>query len=200
MLFSLYHWFLVHKLARRPAKIDQIELSQLRVIFYRIMHVGLHDKPQPGTSPGEYSGDAELDVEDIPALSFNDPRAVDFRNSLRTWFSRSSWSAISRTHVLSWLSWGMFNAYFDTVAEEHGALIDKALAMMERRAGAQLPDMAASRGVSGEAKTLRLTLDPMSVSSRPLMAYVLINVAGIATMNWLEWKYGARYKTTGGTT
>jgi hypothetical protein len=199
-LFSLHHWFLVDKLARRPAKIDQTELSYLRLIFNRILHVGLYDKPRPVMPPREYNGDTELNVDDIPALSFDDPRAVDFRNSLRTWFSRSSWSAISRTHMLSWLSWSMFNASFDSMTEEQRALIVKALVMMERRTGARFPDKASNRGSGGDAKTLRLTLDPMSVSSRPLIAYFLINVAGIATMNWLEWKYGARYETTGGTT
>lgn len=200
MLFSLYHWSLVDNLARRPAKIEQAEISHLRSLFNRILHVGLYDKQRPGTPPENYNGDTDLKVQDIPALAFDDPRAVDFRNSLRTWFSRSSWRAISRTHLLSWLSWSMFNTSLESITEEQRALVDKALLMMERRAGARLPDTAhnsASNDNVGEVKTLRLTLDPISVSSRPLLAYVLVNIAGVVCRTWFKWKYDARCETIG---
>ena len=203
MFFSLHHSFLVDKLARRPARIDQAEISHLRSLFYRVLHVGLDDKPRSGGPPTYCNGDAELNFEDIPTLAFDDPRAVDFRNSLRTWFSRSSWSAISRAHLLSWLSWGMFNSSLESITEEQRAFVDEALVMTERRAGARLPDITNDKVLNGSAgggpKTLRLSLDPISVSSRPLAAYVLINIAAVACGSWFEWKYGAQYKTMGGT-
>lgn len=207
MVFSLHHWFHVDRLSRRPARIVQADLSHLRSLFNRIMHVGLYGvegTPPTSAPPREYSGEA-LRLEDLPVLEPDDPRAVDFRTSLRTWFHGSSWSSLTRAHLLSWLGWSIFNARFENLSTEQETLARKALAMMERRAGTSLPDGAGpspNLGANGKnyVEPLRLTLDPMSVQSRPLIAYAVINFVSMAVRKWLEWKYDAQYETIGGTT
>lgn len=118
----------------------------------------------------------------------------------------------------SWLTWSLFDeASIDALSEEQREVVECALSMMERRAGMALgtdghdddENIADEARAEGEQrrkemhsiKPLRLTLDPMSVSSRPLIAYAVINAVGLATRRWLEWAYeGVKYDTVGGIT
>ena len=92
----------------------------------------------------------------------------------------------------------MFYTSYDQLSAEHQNLVITALGMMERRSGVRLPDRPGKGDPS--VKPLRLTLDPLSVQSRPLIAYLVINLAGVATKKWLVWARGARYETVGGIT
>ena len=60
-------------------------LTELQAAFSRVLKAGM------ATTSDDVSDDEEIGnrpgspAEDIIALEFNDPRAVDFRNYLRTW-------------------------------------------------------------------------------------------------------------------
>lgn len=203
----MHHWHLVDTLSRLPPGIDEVELSYIQLVFNRIVHLGLHDTHEgttrPGSSPQEHVRN-ELNLDAIPYLAYDDPRAVDFRSMLRIWFRGSSWSSLSREHMLSWLSWCMFSSAVENISAEQRELVERTTLMMERRAGARLPE---EKGTSVEGlkkeddiKPLRLTLDPMSVQSRPLIAYAVINLARFATHKWLESKYDVEYEVIGETT
>lgn len=140
----------------------------------------------------------DMKPEDVPLLAYDDPRAIDFRTSMQTWFSGTPWSSLTRAHLLSWLSWSMFNSSFEGLSREQENLVDRAGTMMERRAGSQLPTEAGvvSNG-ERDIKPLRLTLDPFTVQSRPLIAYAVINLVGFGVRRWFQWKYGVRYEVAG---
>ncbi|KAF8309542.1 hypothetical protein DL93DRAFT_2230807 [Clavulina sp. PMI_390] len=199
VLFSLHQWHLVDTLSRKPARIEQASMPRLRMLFKRIVNVGLHDPPV--LDPDFAQDLEELSLDDIPKLDFDDPRALDFRNALRTWFSGASWASLTRYPMLSWLSWSMFNASVEDVSDEQRMLLDRALVMMERRTGATFPeklgDNAKSAAPGAKVKPLRLTLDPVSVQSRPLLAYAVINIMGWSTRWWFQWEFGVRYEVAG---
>lgn len=136
-------------------------------------------------------------------------------------------SPVSRAHMRSWLVWTLFNeGSTEALSNEQCEVVECALNMMERRAGMMLGtddnEGVSNQGSSEQSdqnrqaqskhlqreqkqlhniKPLRLTLDPMSVSSRPIIAYAVINAAGLFAYRWFEWRYvGVKYETVGGIT
>ncbi|ORY34890.1 hypothetical protein BCR39DRAFT_515410 [Naematelia encephala] len=105
-----------------------------------------------------------------------DRRAVEFRESLRTWFDHAPWEEIKRTNMLVWLSWSCFNLpYEETSANpQWSKFLDNSIAMVEARTG-----MAFKNGFSEHLKIIRLTLDPVNAKGRPLILYALTNA-----INW----------------
>ena len=152
--------------------------------------------PRPRFSNGNFSQLSFLDKR-YP-LSKNDPRAIDWRNMFSNWFLGKKWSELGRENVLEWLAWSCFSRSFEDVlleweqegrpilpetlqnAEEilsetkeddepRGKLgfLYSALYMLESRAGMTLPEGRA------QAKSIRLQLDPVRATSRPLAKYLV---------------------------
>nr|WVH01958.1 uracil phosphoribosyltransferase [Naematelia aurantialba] len=105
-----------------------------------------------------------------------DRRAVEFRESLRTWFDHAPWESIKRTNMLVWLSWSCFNRPYEEVSshDEWRTFLEKSITMLEARTGMLFPE-----GYSKDVKIIRLTLDPVNARGRPLILYALTNA-----INW----------------
>lgn len=60
-------------------------LAELQAAFRRVLKAGLAPLSPDDGSDEEVGNRPGSPAEDIIAMEFNDPRAVDFRNYLRTW-------------------------------------------------------------------------------------------------------------------
>lgn len=117
--------------------------------------------------------------EDIIQLENDDPRAIDFRNSLRTWFCKVPWSSIKLHDLQRWVYWSMYNTEMpphDQLPESHSKTMDTAIDLLHKRLGCQTvePDPKDSK-----LRSMRLTIDPVQIWSRPLVFYSLVK-----SVNW----------------
>ena len=86
MFFSVYHYNL-EIFVSGPSPIQPGNIVDLQAAFRRVLKAGLTSLPEDGPYD-----DKTLDfdrpgspAEFITALTFDDPRAVDFRSYMRTW-------------------------------------------------------------------------------------------------------------------
>lgn len=94
----------------------------------------------------------------------------------------------------------MFYAPLEELNDEYRGLVETAFSMMERRSGARIPESSGTEQSRDAVKPLRLTIDPLTVWSRPLIAYAIITLAGSLTRRWLIWRYQVQYERVGGIT
>lgn len=84
-VFSVYHYNLATFIGG-PHLLPPNKLSELQKAFTRVLQSGLADLPEDGfdeeTLDSERPGSP---AEQVITLQRDDPRAVDFRNYLRTW-------------------------------------------------------------------------------------------------------------------
>jgi hypothetical protein len=126
--------------------------------------------------PYEEDPDPLFDDDGRPrVLSSDDPRAIEFREQLRTWFYHAPWEKIHAQDVQHWLAWSAFSMPLDEVRKnpKKARFLDRTFTMLEARTGTKFPP-----GRSG-VKVVLLTLDPIRTRHRPLFIYVLTN-----TVNW----------------
>lgn len=193
-IFFVYHTAVARKLRRKPSVLPQYDLHHLRNLFTRILQTGLaplypdNDDDVEDEAAGDRPGSP---AESIDRLEWDDPRAVDFRHRLRTWFHKVEWSAISKEAMLSWLSWSCFNAPYDVAIQRSAneLVLREALDMLEKRAGSKFPSEADSPDREF-VRPLRLTLDPLDVISRPAICYVVTASANFVFRSFLQRKYG----------
>ncbi|GAA5865382.1 hypothetical protein JCM1840_001549 [Sporobolomyces johnsonii] len=137
-------------------------------------------------------------------LSPSDPRAVDFRDYLRFWFSGCEFSEIKRQNMADWLAWSLYGTTLESLEAERKAwdqagrpplilddgspddgdsdidedtviegdklgLVMHCVELVEARAAHRFPP-----GRNPKIHTLRLTLDPVKVASRPLILYAFV--------------------------
>lgn len=86
VFFSVYHYNLA-KFVSGPSPIKPANIVDLQAAFRRVLQAGLAGLPADGpyddeTSDFDHPGSP---AEFITTLAFDDPRAVDFRSSMRTW-------------------------------------------------------------------------------------------------------------------
>ncbi|KAI9001046.1 hypothetical protein BD414DRAFT_473454 [Trametes punicea] len=178
VFFSVYHYNLTSFISG-PSPVVPRKLHELRAVFRRVLQAGLASLPEEGFDEETLDVDRPgSPAEALAVLAYHDPRAVDFRNYLRTWFGKVPWSAIRRHEMFSWLSWSIFNAPFpgiDKVPESHRKVLLEVVEMIEDRAGAKIPD-----GSNPAVTPLLLTVDPVNVAWRPLIWY-----AGVALSNMI---------------
>lgn len=126
--------------------------------------------------------------EDIVQLEYDDHRAVDFRNCLRTWFKRAPWSHVKLADARKWLYWSIFNAElvsYEALEDSQRIHLDTALEMLEKRLGCKFEDSESMPNV----EPMRLTTDPVQIVGRPFIFYALVK-----SMNWMVQKYyGSQY-------
>lgn len=191
----MYHYNLA-SLISGPSPNGPGNLHELRKAFHRVLQAGLASLPEQGYDEETLDVDRPGSPEEtLTNLDFEDPRAVDFRNYLRTWyvsrhtfvglpddtntshrFRRAPWSSIRRHEMFAWLYWSVFNSPFagyDKVSQTEQKVLDEVIHLLEQRAGVKIPE-----GSNPTAGPLLLTLDPVNVSWRPLMWY-----AGVAFSN-----------------
>lgn len=108
-------------------------------------------------------------------LEWDDPKAVEFREQLRTWFHHVPWETIGRDDVRTWLAWSCFAMPLEDVQKDAKKyrFLERTADMLEARTGGKFPP-----GRCG-CQIMRLTLDPVNVVSRPFLIYAIANV-----VNW----------------
>ena len=121
----------------------------------------------------------------IPTLDYNDEKAIDFREKVRTWFSEASWHDLTNKDIMTWLSWSLLGIPLN---ETNVPFLDSCVKLVERRTGYCFP-LERPKGAK-EPTIIRLTLDPVRTQSRPLLLYLLVYFADIVTCFILKLKHG----------
>ncbi|KAI0638154.1 hypothetical protein C8Q77DRAFT_414283 [Trametes polyzona] len=177
VFFSVYHYNLTSFISG-PSPTGPGNLHELQAVFKRVLQAGLASLPEEGFDEETLDVDRPgSPAETLTVLDYNDPRAVDFRNYLRTWFGKVPWSSIRRHEMFSWLYWSMYNSSFpgiDKVSESHRKVLLEVIQMLEYRAGSKIPD-----GSNPAATPLLLTLDPINVAWRPLIWYACVTLSNM---------------------
>ncbi|KAI0677587.1 hypothetical protein C8Q78DRAFT_960231 [Trametes maxima] len=190
VFFSVYHYNLTSFVAG-PSPNGPSSLHELQAVFKRVLQAGLASLPEEGFDEETLDVDRPGSPEEaLTVLDYYDPRAIDFRNYLRTWFNRVPWSAIRRHEMFSWLYWSIFNAAFpgiDEVSETHKKVLNEVIQMIEHRSGSKIPD-----GTNPAANPLRLTLDPVNVTWRPLVWYAWVALSNAFLRRNLKTRWNAK--------
>ncbi|KAJ3570200.1 hypothetical protein NP233_g4560 [Leucocoprinus birnbaumii] len=174
VFFSIYQVQLARQIAP-PTTAGPGDALEIKTAYTRLLKAGLANLPDDG-------GDEESLVvsrpgspeESIVQLEKHDPRAIDFRNSLRNWFGLAPWSSIRALEVRKWLYWSMFNAdmpSWEQVPALHQEALDEAMALLQKRTGTKFPE-----GSNPHTTPLRLTIDPTFICWRPITFYAIIGV------------------------
>ncbi|TRM67722.1 hypothetical protein BD626DRAFT_479629 [Schizophyllum amplum] len=199
VFFSVYHYHLARRVAG-PTPVGSGSLRELQIQFTRILKAGLASLPDDGFD--EETTDAPRPgspAEHIFQLDPHDPRAVDFRSTLRNWFGGAPWSAIDVHHVRQWLYWSMFNANMpplDTLSPAHRGALDETLDLLQKRAGVVLPERVADP--SPAVKPILLTVDKVNICWRPFMFYAALWVVNRTLRYHLTRKHNATYTSHDG--
>ncbi|KAI0310804.1 hypothetical protein OF83DRAFT_1153676 [Amylostereum chailletii] len=183
VFFSVYYYNLA-RFVSGPWPIPSGDIDELRTTFRRVLQAGLADIPEDGDITSRPGSPAEA----IEQLEAHDHRAIDFRNSLRTWFGRVPWSHIHRDEMRAWLYWAIFNAHIPPPADiphAHMKFLDESVDMVEKRSGTVLP-----KGSNPAAKPILLTLDPVNFAWRPLVWYIFVAVGNHALKHFLVTRQG----------
>lgn len=193
VFFSIYHYNL-KKFVAGPCPNGPGNIMELQAAFRRVLLAGLafleeSDDEEHGYRPGSPE-------ENITTLDVNDPRAIDFRNYLRTWFGKVPWSSIRKQEMYSWLYWSIYNDRFcalDTIPECRRKILEEVLCLLEQRAGAKIPE-----GSSDSCKPHLLTLDPIQISWRPFFWYVCVAAGNQLIRRGFRSRWNAQIKVYNG--
>lgn len=177
-----------------PSPVPPGELLEIQAAFRRLLRTGLANLPENGDdreserlgSPGEK----------IIQLERDDPRAVDFRNSLRTWFCKAPWSSIKLHQVRQWLYWSIFNAHLpplEHISHSHRVILDEALNLLEKRSGYQFEE-----GSNPAVPPILLTLDEVNIIWRPLTFYTTIWSIDFFLRMWYKCQWNVRFGSQDG--
>ncbi|TIA95779.1 hypothetical protein E3P96_03759 [Wallemia ichthyophaga] len=122
----------------------------------------------------------------LPNLPYDDPKAFDFREKVRTWFSMAEWGAITHTDMLTWLSWSMLGV---PLSHRNVPFLEECARLVERRTGHAFP-LERTPGLP-RPTIIRLNIDPVRTRHRPLAFYILLAAAHYLTIALLRWRYHA---------
>ncbi|KAI0832383.1 hypothetical protein BC628DRAFT_1310286 [Trametes gibbosa] len=190
VFFSAYHYNLTASVSG-PTPNAPGNLLELQAVFKRVLQAGLASLPEEGFDEESLDVDRPgSPAETLTALDYNDPRAVDFRNYLRTWFGKVPWSSIRRDEMYSWLYWSIFNSAFpglDKVSEPHRRALLEVIQMIELRAGSKIPE-----GSNPAVTPLLLTVDPINVAWRPFIWYAAVALSNAYLRRRLQSRWHAK--------
>lgn len=194
--FSIRYLCLVWRVSG-PSPHGPGDAAQIKAAFIRLLKTGLADLPKDG-------GDQESLVVERPGspeeaiiqLESHDPRAIDFRHSLRTWFCKAPWSTIKLRDVEKWLYWSMFNSELpppEEVPHVHREIVAEALELLQKRLGCKLEE-----GENRHIRPMRLTIDRVNILWRPLTFYAIVRIVNLGIQNLYKTKWSARYASFDG--
>ncbi|KZW04256.1 hypothetical protein EXIGLDRAFT_709620 [Exidia glandulosa HHB12029] len=187
VLFSLYHYKLYRSVAEVPAPAP-VDIHLLRTCLTRVLEAGMVSASSSGD---EKAATVAVDPMAIfEPLAADDPRAVDFRDRLRTWFRGIPWSAIHQHEMYAWLYWATFGEHFtglDDIPDGHRAALQDALQLLQYRIGRTLPE-----GSNPAGRPYLLKLDAISVWGRPFVYYAFIASVNHLIRRHFSRKHGAR--------
>ncbi|THV08470.1 hypothetical protein K435DRAFT_847328 [Dendrothele bispora CBS 962.96] len=185
VIFSVYHYHLVRYVSN-SVRHAHVNFSELQSAFHRVLKAGLADLPEDGydeeTLNVSRPGSPE---ETIVKLEADDHRAIEFRNTLRTWFGKVQWSVVRKHEVRQWLYWSIFNTDLpplSELSESHRTVLDDTMQLLEKRLGQEIPE-----GSCPDARPMRLSVDPVHILWRPFVLYASVAVANFYLKNW-HWK------------
>lgn len=194
VFFSVYHYQLAQRIASLAPK-SPAPTHEIQTAFSRLLKTGLANLPEDGgdheTLWVDRPGSPE---EDIVQLEYNDPRAIDFRNCLRTWFKKVPWSHVKLSDVRRWLYWSIFNAKmgpYKDIKESERIHLDAAVELLEKRVGCKIDDSEWTTPTAVEP--MRLTVDPVQIVGRPFIFYALIKTMNWTVQKYYESQYGTQY-------
>jgi hypothetical protein len=187
VLFSLYHYYLIHSISKPGDSHDPAELPEMQVAFHRVLQSGLLQDVIPADEikavPTVKKKWTYHQADAFEQLKPDDPRAIDFRNALRPWFRNVPWSTIGQQDLRRWLYWAVFNAVLpdnqDDLSHAHKTAMEDVMELIRRRTGTDVQP-----GSNPICQPLMLTLDPVNVWSRPLLWYMFV-----AVVNGIAWKH-----------
>jgi hypothetical protein len=172
-------------------------MVELQTAFMRVLKAGLASLPEDGfdeeTLETERPGSP---AETIEQLEHDDPLAIEFRNVLRNWFGRAPWSSLRLQEVHGWLYWSIFNAPMpplESLSPAHRAALDQSLDLLQKRTGSIIPE-----GSTPSIKPMRLTLDPVTIISRPCSWYTIITGVNLGIRKWLQYAWDTHYGSHNG--
>ena len=157
----------------------------------RMLRTGLSHLPDSGDD--EESKRPGSPAEDIVQLDHDDPRAIEFRNRLRTWFRKPPWSSVRLHEVRQWLYWSIFNKNMpslDELTHPQRVVMDDAIALIEKRTGSKIEE-----GSNPTAPPMRLTVDDVNILWHPLCYYVAIWFINSCLKRWYESRWNARFRS-----
>ncbi|KAJ3493881.1 hypothetical protein NLJ89_g10917 [Agrocybe chaxingu] len=178
VVFSLYHLYLARRVSG-PCPIGPGDPEEIQVAYARLLKTGLANLPADGDDIETLVTDRPgSPAETIQQLERHDPRAIDFRHSIRTWFCKVPWSSIRTHEMKKWLYWAMYNADLppqEHIPIPHANAINNALTLLQKRLGCQIEE-----GSDPSVSPMRLTIDNTNILWRPLTFYVFVG-----SVNWL---------------
>lgn len=185
VFFSVYHYNLA-KFVSGPSPIQPPSIVDLQAALRRVLQSGLAGLPEDGpydpeTLDFDHPGSP---AEFITHLTFDDPRAADFRSYMRTWFRKAPWSAIRRHELRQWLYCSIFNAHMpspESMSTLHRNVIDEAMELIEKRSGSRIPE-----GSNPTATPILLILDNVHIPFRPFFWYLLVSACHVLAHKFLE--------------
>ncbi|KAF8351387.1 hypothetical protein F5887DRAFT_1194857 [Amanita rubescens] len=191
VLFSIYQHYLGLRISRIGPS-GQGDIKEIQKAFRRLLKTGLAALPADG-------GDEEsMDTlrpgspdEAITQLEHDDPRAIDFRNSLRTWFHKATWSSIRVREVQKWIFWSIYNADmppFEQLPISQQTAINEGLEQFKMRTGSDFP-----KGSNPQYTPMCLTVDPVKIRWRPLFFYILVAIVNRYLKAWFMDKYNIKH-------
>ncbi|KAJ7590911.1 hypothetical protein C8J56DRAFT_1013742 [Mycena floridula] len=192
--FSIYYRYLVHIVQKSPPYITG-NPAELQMALARVLKAGMAQLPINGFDEESLDSDRPgSPAESIVQLERDDPRAIDFRNTLRNWFRRAPFSSIRMHEVKKWVYWSIFSCDMplpDQIPHSRRLVLDDAVELLQKRMGVLVPE-----GTSlGKVEPLRLTLDDVSISWRPLTFYALITSINWCLKQRYRWFWGLHYDT-----
>ncbi|KAK7470562.1 hypothetical protein VKT23_001986 [Stygiomarasmius scandens] len=191
VIFSVYHYHLVRHI-KSLVPHNTVDFSELQSAFHRVLKAGLADLSEDGLDEETLNVSRPGSPEEtIVKLEADDHRAMDFRNTLRTWFGKVQWSAVRKHEVRQWLYWSIFNADLPPLSElsdSHRAVLDDTMQLLEKRLGKEVPE-----GSCPQAKPMRLSVDPIYVTWRPFALYASVAIVNFYLKNWYWKQRGFRY-------
>ncbi|KAF5387854.1 hypothetical protein D9615_000474 [Tricholomella constricta] len=188
VLFSIYHYQLSRHVSR-PASFAPGDMREIQAAFKRLLQSGLAYIPEDGGDEESHrQGSPE---EDIIQLEFDDPRAIDFRNAMRTWFGNVPWSSVNRHQVRQWLYWSIYNADLpthDTLLASQKVVLDLALELLQKRCGCTFKD-----NLNPAKLTMRVTLDEVDIRWRPFFFYTTLQFINSSLKRWYKVRWNVRF-------
>ena len=177
VLFSIYYIYLAHHVSasspRGPGNPEEIQLA-----YIRLLKAGLAGLPDSDDIETLITGRAKGPAESITQLDRHDPRAIDFRHCLRTWFGKVPWSSIKLVEMQKWLYWTMYNTELppvESLPDDQWNALEDALELLQKRLGCKLEE-----GSNPKIMPMRITIDKTSIMWRPLTYYAVVCFA-----NWI---------------
>jgi len=193
VFFSVYHYNLTSFITG-PHSLPPNKLGELQGAFARVLQAGLADLPEDGFDEESLDVDRPASpAEEVTKLQYDDRRAVDFRNYLRTWFGKVPWSSIHKHEMYTWLYWSIYNASytsFEALPQSHQVALKEVCQLIESRSGSTIPE-----GSNPSVKPLLLTLDPVSVAWRPFFWYAAVAAGNFFLRRKLVREWNVKFGT-----